>query len=184
MAVVAGDRLRPTQFRHPATGLAPVVQRLLHYFERVWSARRGRTEDVAQYSEDCKMRLPTGFLILGIACLCSGSWCASAATAGVFNQRAANASPYQRFVRAGKPHYIAPWARPSNESRDHGYSVGGGAPVLGEGRYADEGTWGWDYVPEYSKVRLDWWHGRRYQGGLGQFQPNRLKRSVVNSLER
>ena len=29
---------RDPQFRNPATGLAPVVQRLLHYFERVCSA--------------------------------------------------------------------------------------------------------------------------------------------------
>ena len=68
---------------------------------------------------------------------------------------------------------LAPWAVPSNEPKDWGYYVGGGVPVLGQGRYVGEGTWGWDYVPWYSDVRLLWTHGRRYQDGGGQYESDR-----------
>ena len=79
---------------------------------------------------------------------------------------------WERHVRAGHPLCIAPWAQPSFGPRYWGYYVGGGAPFHGEPRYAAcEGTWGWDYDPWYSRVRLRWWHGR-YQGGEGQYEPN------------
>jgi hypothetical protein len=30
-----------------------------------------------------------------------------------------------------------------------------------------------DYAPSYSLVELFWTHGRRYQGGSGQYEPDR-----------
>jgi hypothetical protein len=104
--------------------------------------------------------------------------------AGIFNRPDAVKTPAQQFSRAGHPECIAPWARPSRECLDQGYYVGGGAAVLGDSRGPQEGTWGWDYAERYTKVRLDWWHGRRYQGGTGQFQPNRLKHPLRNTLGR
>jgi hypothetical protein len=67
---------------------------------------------------------------------------------------------------------IAPWAQPSNTMRYDGYYVGGGAPFCGEPRYFWEGTWGWDYIGCFPprRVRLNWWHGRRYQGGTGSYK--------------
>lgn len=94
----------------------------------------------------------------------------SAAHAGIFDDSGPYGTPWENFQRAGNPGCIAPWARPSNERRDVGYYVGGGVPKRGEGRYANEGTWGWDYRPPLSTVALRWTHGRRYQGGTGQYQ--------------
>jgi hypothetical protein len=73
--------------------------------------------------------------------------------------------------RAGWPECLRKRAIPSNSGRYCGYSVGGGAVCFGEGRYLDEGTWGWDYMGLCfrKRVALDWWHGR-YQGGAGQYQ--------------
>ena len=79
----------------------------------------------------------------------------------------------ERLLRAGNGRY-APWARCPNPWYS-GYYVGGGAWRMskGEGRYANyEGTWGWDYVPWWSKVNLHWWHSR-YQAGEGQYEPDR-----------
>lgn len=75
-------------------------------------------------------------------------------------------------VRAGCPQSIAWWAQPSNSQHYGGYYVGGGALCHGEGRCADEGTWGWDYLGVlFTKhVRLGWSHGRLYQGGAGAYE--------------
>jgi hypothetical protein len=68
---------------------------------------------------------------------------------------------------------VAWWAVPSDTGHYLGYYVGGGCgrPLKGEQRRADEGTWGWDYqgwlVPR--RVMLQWWHGRRSQGGTGAY---------------
>ena len=63
-------------------------------------------------------------------------------------------------------------ARPSKGPDYTGYYVGGGAPCRGEPRCSTEGTWGWDYKGRcFSRnVWLDWWHGRRYQGGSGNYK--------------
>lgn len=84
-------------------------------------------------------------------------------------------TPWCGFRRAGNPHCVAPWARCTYGSDYCGYYVGGGAPFHGESRCPDEGTFGMDYKPWFSRVRLDWWHGR-YQGGQGQYEPNALVR--------
>src|SRR5262245_9854175 len=82
-------------------------------------------------------------------------------------------------TRAGNPQNVAWWAVPSEARHDIGYYVGGGAPCRGDARALDEGTWGWDYsgflLPH--RVALNWWHGRRYQGGVGAY------RTVGENLE-
>lgn len=77
------------------------------------------------------------------------------------------------FSRAGNPQCIARWARPSHERPDSGYYVGGSRAVRGEGRSVNDGTWGNDYAPWYSRVSLRWDHGRRYQSGGGQYESDR-----------
>jgi len=76
--------------------------------------------------------------------------------------------------RAGYPQNISWLARLSDTGRYVGYYVGGGSvrPRRAEPPTAEEGTWGWDYqggcFPR--RVNLGWWHGRRYQGGVGAYK--------------
>ena len=75
--------------------------------------------------------------------------------------------------RAGFPLELSRRARPSDTGRYTGYTVGGGARLRkGEPPLAHEGTWGWDYVGGrfQRRVILNWWHGRRYQGGSGAYR--------------
>jgi hypothetical protein len=80
--------------------------------------------------------------------------------------------------RAGNPQSYSIFARCQDDRKYSGYYIGGGAAYAGNGRwggdrpYANEGTWGWDYAPWYSRVKLRWFHGRRYQGGEGQYNPD------------
>jgi len=77
----------------------------------------------------------------------------------------------QARVRAGHPQQIAPWAWLSVRRHHRGYYLGGGAAFAGDPRdVRREGTWGWDYAPAWSRVRLRWWHGRRDQGGGGAYR--------------
>jgi hypothetical protein len=73
--------------------------------------------------------------------------------------------------RSGYVLPIARWAKPSNTPAYVGYYVGGGAPCLGDPRCLTEGTWGWDYSGCLfsRRVMLHWFHGRRYQGGIGSY---------------
>jgi hypothetical protein len=83
-------------------------------------------------------------------------------------------SSAQTLERAGNPQVVAPYAKPSVTPAYVGYYVGGGSVCDGDPRYRWEGTWGWDYCGWHlhSVVALGWWHGRRYQGGTGAYQPN------------
>ena len=84
---------------------------------------------------------------------------------------AAKESSSSQSARAGHPHKVAPWARLSIGPRHRGYYVGGGAVSGGDGRdVRREGTWGWDYAPRWTRVRLRWSHGRRLQGGGGEYR--------------
>ena len=79
--------------------------------------------------------------------------------------------------RAGCPHQVANYARFGYGPKYVAYYVGGGAPARkGEPRCVDEGTFGIDYKPIVPGFRrttsLGWWHGRRLQGGPGQYEPN------------
>ena len=94
-----------------------------------------------------------------------------------FSQHGESETPMQR---AGNPQCVAPWARSFPNSNYQGYYTGGGAALFGdrpsafrgECRYANEGTYGVDYAPSYSRVRLRWFHGRKQQGGEGQYEPD------------
>jgi len=77
-----------------------------------------------------------------------------------------------QLQRAGNPHRFAPWARCQDDRRYVGYFIGGGAAFGGDRRCPHEGTWGWDYRMPWAKVNLGWFHGRRYQGGEGQYNPD------------
>lgn len=79
----------------------------------------------------------------------------------------------EHLQRTGCPNSIAPWTRCPDDRRYVGYYVGGGAAFGGEPRYCDEGTWGWDYALPWTRVKLGWFHGRRHQGGEGQYNPDR-----------
>jgi len=76
--------------------------------------------------------------------------------------------------RAGNTLEVAPWARPSDTGRYVGYYVGGGALNMhkAEPPYWDDGTWGWDYQGGHFRrqIILGWWHGRRFQGGVGAYK--------------
>jgi hypothetical protein len=76
--------------------------------------------------------------------------------------------------RAGYPQNISWLARPSDTGRYLGYYVGGGAapPRRADAPTAEDGTWGWDYQGGClrRRVALGWWHGRRYQGGIGAYK--------------
>ena len=75
--------------------------------------------------------------------------------------------------RGFTPRQIARWAVPSWNRFYRGYYIGGGAVYGGDARdVRREGTWGWDFAPSYSRVRLGWWHGRRHQGGGGEYRSN------------
>jgi hypothetical protein len=76
------------------------------------------------------------------------------------------------FERAGNPQCLRSHLKPSFAPGVRGYYVGGGAAHGGDGRYPDDGVWGWDdtgctWLP--MRVRLLWSHGRRYQGGPGAY---------------
>jgi hypothetical protein len=81
--------------------------------------------------------------------------------------------------RAGYAQEVAPWARPSDTGGYVGYLVGGGSVNYrkGEPPLPDEGTWGWDYRGGLfqRRVILNWWHGRRNQGGSGAYETDHAK---------
>jgi hypothetical protein len=88
-------------------------------------------------------------------------------------------TPEERMARAGCPQCISRIAHTSDERADCGYYVGGAAcGGHGDERYPHEGTWGWDYAPWYSHVRVGWTHGRSYGGGEGQYQQNRCNNPI------
>ncbi len=88
----------------------------------------------------------------------------------------AEAAYYARHTqaRAGFPNCLGHFNHPSNRPADCGYYVGGGACGHGDARCRNEGTWGWDYCHGIlpSKVMLGWYHGRRYQDGVGSYRVN------------
>ena len=80
---------------------------------------------------------------------------------------------YGHFDRAGNPQCVSRWAQPSWERKSVSYFVGGSQAFGGEERYIHQGTWGNDYAPWYTRVSLKWSHGRSYQDGGGQYEPDR-----------
>lgn len=86
-------------------------------------------------------------------------------------QHTSGADPQQR---AGYPQQISPLAHPSDSGGYVGYLVGGSAANYHKGELPTpiDGTWGWDYAGHWlpRRVMLLWWHGRRYQGGVGAYR--------------
>lgn len=82
--------------------------------------------------------------------------------------------------RAGNPMCISPLARRFPDPKYKGYYVGGGAAwhspqatlFRGECRRSNEGTFGVDYIPWYSRVQTRWFHGRKQQDGEGSYEPD------------
>lgn len=79
------------------------------------------------------------------------------------------------LARAGNPQCVSPLAAPPESPHEVSYYAGGGArtrAARGEERRGNEGIWGVDYggvlFPKH--VKLDWWHGARYQGGSGAYR--------------
>lgn len=84
----------------------------------------------------------------------------------------------ERLNRAGDPFCISKWAKcpgPYN----YGYYVGGGARKGGDVRCWHEGTWGLDYNHPGTVTHLGWWHGRRFQSGDGQYEPDEKNNGKV-----
>lgn len=84
-----------------------------------------------------------------------------------------------RHAKSGYAHTVAPWAKWAYGPKYKSYYVGGSqAPfhytpaVAQHPRTLDEGTWGTDYAPWYSKVQLNWTHGQLYQDAGGQYEPD------------
>jgi hypothetical protein len=73
---------------------------------------------------------------------------------------------------SGCPITVRPRAIPSNTRHYGGYWVGGSLPIFGDDPTLEEGTFGWDYfgVLFTKRVDLRFSHGRRYQGGSGQYK--------------
>lgn len=93
--------------------------------------------------------------------------------------------PEEQLGRAGCPHLVAPWARCPDDRHYTGYYVGGGAAYGGENRcYQCEGTWGYDYKLPWSRVNLQWFHGRRRQGGEGQYNPDHKNNPLTDLKDR
>ncbi len=76
--------------------------------------------------------------------------------------------------RAGYPQSIRKCAVRSDTGAYVGNYVGGGNPFCrkAQGPYLEDGTWGWDYTGRCfcRRVLLGWWHGRKYQGGVGRYE--------------
>ena len=104
-----------------------------------------------------------GFALLGVLFIACGAVA-----------QTPDCAPDHKLAHGGYPHCTSWYARPSDTGRYIGYYVGGGCPFyrVGEDRHAWEGTWGWDYQGFCwpSRVVLDWYHGRRYQGGQGAYR--------------
>lgn len=98
---------------------------------------------------------------------------------------AASARSEDPLTRAGCPQFVSKRAQVGYGDKYIVYYVGGGASVRkGSPRECTEGTFGVDYQPIVPGFRqataLRWWHGRRLQGGPGQYEPNERVKAFPN----
>ena len=84
-----------------------------------------------------------------------------------------------RHARAGNPLEVSRLAKYAYGPKYKAYYVGGSQTPLRytlrvdqHPRMIDEGTWGTDYAPPWSRVYLSWTHGQVYQDGGGQYEPD------------
>lgn len=120
--------------------------------------------------------------LMGVLTACGNSRCFAQSTQRAQSGTAPDqhALPENPMVRAGNPLCISPLALCFPGPKYKGYSVGGGAAwrgtpataFRGECRHVNEGTFGVDYAPWYSRVQTLWFHGRKQQGGEGQYEPD------------
>lgn len=94
----------------------------------------------------------------------------SVATAAPLSSLFRDCNPHHR---AGHPEEVKAKAYPTDAPPYCFGYVGGGAPTwTGDPRALDEGTWGMDYCGHLLRHRvwLNWFHGRREQGGTGKYE--------------
>jgi hypothetical protein len=120
-----------------------------------------------------------GWQIIAVAAIAVGGWLPFANGHDLTPSMGRPATERKHFQgdqlrRAGNPQWISPLAKPTESPHEEGYYVGGGAREKsrrGEERRHNEGVWGTDYtgliIPKHTN--LNWWHGRRYQGGVGAY---------------
>ena len=122
-------------------------------------------------------------IVIGVLTTCSHRYCLAQSS---FKKQKAGSlahhalSSENPMERAGNPLCISPLARYFPGPKYKGYSVGGGAAwygtrataLRGECRHVNEGTFGVDYAPWYSRIQTRWFHGRKQQGGEGQYEPD------------
>ncbi|QDT36409.1 hypothetical protein [Stratiformator vulcanicus] len=125
--------------------------------------------------------IKTRFAVLSLAIcgLFSGS-----ADAGKFERFALSlpivhhsTGPLCRLRNTGYPNRLFPWADCTYDEKYSGYYVGGGDSKGNGCRYRNEGTFGVDYDPWYSRVSLGWLHGRRLQNGYGVYEADHKVRA-------
>ncbi len=97
--------------------------------------------------------------------------------------------PPKPCPHSGGADQVSRLARESYGSNYSGHYIGGGSAFsLGSGRFQnehrcfDEGTFGMDYNPCWSRVGLLWSHGRRHQSGHGQYDTDKKNCGFPNWL--
>jgi hypothetical protein len=112
----------------------------------------------------------SAFAVAAERCDCGDPVC-SGCTAGPTSDR---------HAQSGYGLCVAPWAKLTYGHKYKSYYVGGSATpwpwswrVVPEPRFPWEGAWGTDYAPPLAGVELWWTHGRLYQDGIGQYEPDR-----------
>lgn len=103
----------------------------------------------------------------------------------------APACPREVCPHSGGADEVASWAIDTYSGPYRGHYIGGGSirhagqrRCAGEPRCYDEGTFGVDYDPWWSRVGLYWTHGRRYQSGHGQYETERRNNGFPNLFRR
>ncbi len=126
---------------------------------------------VAWAQEEASLPLPTE--ATPALCDCGSADCAACC----------GDAPGGRHARSGYGLCVAPWARLTYDRKYMSYYVGGSmnpnrlaTRARPEPRYPWEGVWGTDYVPALTRVELWWTHGRLYQDGPGQYEPDHRNR--------
>jgi len=127
--------------------------------------------------------LPRSAALALLALACTGL----TPLAGIAADGPAASCPKQTCPHSGGAAEVARWATDTYSGPYRGHYIGGGSVrhagqrrCAGEARCYDEGTFGVDYDPWWSRVGLYWTHGRRYQSGHGQYDTDRRNNGFPN----